>query len=351
MPPHSHYPERPRKGYGHNHQKSSDSGVVRESQALSAAAPASDYHDSTVSELRDDLEQAHKYIHSLKRKVEKADAALKQRDQEYRELYSRLEAMQTEAEVLKDEGKRLKKERLQLANMSAALEGENEKLKSENEKLKSENEELKGENDELKDENGELKEENDELAAAKEKLSSQKRKLEKKLDAASSAPEDTDTKSPRKESKKKEDKPSSGGSREGRSRTSAEKSGTSSSAPRRSGSKHRSSTTKSKDVLTEKMERANAKAAAKAQEKNDEIYEEEWGPSAPRPSAPRARKDSSATVTISAPKRMPPPLAIASPRSETASTYSDASRNSRTDSTGYRRPTDVFVEDPYYRTR
>lgn len=87
------------------------------------------------------------------------------------------------------------------------------------------------------------------------------------------------------------------------------------------------------------MERANAKAAGE-----DKPYVESWGPS-----APRHKRDSSVAAKTS--RRMSA-LAITSPHADNTA-YSDVSRSSRTDSNGYARPTEIYVEDATYgyRTR
>lgn len=359
-------PERPsRKSYRHHHHKSSDSGVGSSSDQDSyttypdwnyavldsAAAAQADDQLATIESLTEALRRAQTRLGALELKVKQADAAVVKRDQEcrakeellmkrdqeyrtkeqelrvkeqellkhnqdYRDLYNHYNGLKTQNEVLSDNLERATKEKTALLLKNKELEANREQMEAANEKLEVDMEQM---------------------SAANEKLESQRRKLERKLASTaavgSSSSEDHEAQSPGKESRRKEGKaPSSREHREGRTRTSADP-----PAPRRSESKRRS--TKPKDRVTDQFERAHAKAAAEAQARDGDIYEEPWGPS-----APRRRRDSSVAATIS--RRMPA-LAIASPRADTT-TYSDVSRSSRTDSNGYTRPSDIYVEDAAY---
>lgn len=360
MSAHPHFgygvaPERaPRKSYRHQHHRSSDSGVGSSSDQDSyttnpdwnyavldsAAAAHADDRLATIASLNEALREAKARVRSLERKFEQSEAEAKarvrtlerkveqsdaeaaakerellKRDQEYRDLYGRYEAIIAREEVLTDDVKRLTEEKAALAQKYKELEADMQDMKETNTELER-----------------------------------QRRKLEKKLASAaavaSSSSEEKEAQSEQKESRKKEGNPPSvREGREGRSRSSATMSGANPSAPRRSESKRRS--TKTKDALTDKFERAQARAAAQAQaqaqaqEGEGEIYEEPWGPS-----APRRRRDSTAAATAS--RRMAA-LAI-TPRAD-SSAFSDVSHSSRTDSNGYTRPSDIYIEDATYRYR
>lgn len=331
----------PRRSNKHHYHKSSDSGVGSSSDQDSyttnpdwnyavldsAAAVHADDQLATIASLTEALHlakararqaetDAKQRLDTLALKVKQSDAeaaakerALLERNQEYRDLYSGYQAINARNEVLSDDVKRLEEEKAALAQKNKELEATNEKLELRNKKLE--------------------------------------RKLASAAVATSSSSEDHDVQSPKKESRdnrenrRKEGKPpSSREHREGRTRTSADP-----STPRRSESKRRS--TKPKDPIANNIDRANAKATAQAQARGgeSEIYEEPWGPS-----APRRRRDSSAAA---APPSQHMSLAIKQPRADTTA-YSDVSRSSRTSSNGYTRPTDIYVEDATsyaYRTR
>ncbi|MBE3044729.1 hypothetical protein IMZ48_19640, partial [Candidatus Bathyarchaeota archaeon] len=72
--------------------------------------------------------------------------------------------------------------------------------------------------------------------------------------------------------------------------------------------------------------------------------DEPWGPS-----APRRRGDRAADATTSPP--YPRRMAALAVEPRAGSTYSDVSRSSRTDSSGYTRPSDIYVEDGRYPRR
>lgn len=370
-----------RKSYRHHHHKSSDSGVGSSSDQDSyttnpdwnyavidaAAAPAQHIVNEQIAKiqsLREALRDARAEADNFERmfkdeQILRATAEQKGSPEQQSMLKSRCEAIQARNEVLADEKDILEKGKAALREKNAALEARMEETEVENERLQAENERLHAEN---------------------ERLDAQRRKLERKLAAAAvsgSSSEDHDSQASRKESRKeakpassresrdakapreRESRdtkpPSSRETREGRSRAPTEMSGAN-APPRRSESRRRS--TRPKDALTDKFERANAKAMAQAQaqaaaqaqaqEGDGQIYEEPWGPS-----APRRRRDSSVTASRRAPAQAAPPaqmptLALPSPRGD-SSAFSDISRSSRTDSNGYTRPSDIFVPDATYK--